>query len=216
MNLRNAMNELLKSNDVNLDATSTKARFNLRSLFWITLFICASLAFIVNLPSILYRTYRAWEVGEQFDEHIFEGPRFSFKVTAFHQRGAVMAAPGGFYRCEVKTDSDWWWRKIVVYRYAVPEPIPDNRLRRVTDTCAYFFHGDTFGVTTDGGRNWSVKSPPEFPPILSGQSLQIESVSIEPHGTGVMVVMLFDDLKREWTSGHTLETSDFGQNWAEQ
>src|SRR5438552_4000231 len=121
-------------------------RFRLRRLFLITLLVGATLGFIVNLPSMLFWAYRQWEVGKQYDQRTFENRQFTLSITAFHQRGAVFAAAGGFYRYEVKTASDWWWRTIGMFRYSSPEPIPSDHLRRITDSCAYFFHEQILGV----------------------------------------------------------------------
>ena len=44
-----------------------------------------------------------------------------------------------------------------MFRYSSPEPIPSDHLRRITDSCAYFFYEHIFGVTTNGGTSWSIK-----------------------------------------------------------
>jgi len=110
-------------------------QFTLRRLLLFIFIVCAVLGCIVNLPAILHWAYRQWEVGEQFDQRTFEESQFVLRITAFHQRGALLAAPGGFYRYEVKTASDWRWRRITMFRLPTPEPIPEDHLRRINDSC---------------------------------------------------------------------------------
>lgn len=190
-------------------------QFSVRRLLLLTLFVCTALGF-VNLPTILYWTYRQWEVGEQLDQRTFEAPRFALRVTAFHQRGAAMAAPGGFYRYEVKTASDWRWHKLTMFRLPTPQPIPDDHLLQITDSCACFYHGHIFGVTKDAGTTWSIRGGSDNPPIFSTQSdlyADIETVSIGPDGVGMMRLSNYDHKAWKRLPSHQLVTSDFGHTW---
>ena len=194
-------------------------QFTLRRLLLFIFIVCAVLGCIVNLPAILHWAYRQWEVGEQFDQRTFEESQFVLRITAFHQRGALLAAPGGFYRYEVKTASDWRWRRITMFRLPTPEPIPEDHLRRINDSCTYFLHGCVFGVTTDEGRSWSIKGGIENSPIFTRQtdpSANIESVSIGPGGVGMMQLFNYDHKLWKWFPSHNLVSSDFGQPWSEQ
>lgn len=192
-------------------------QFTIRHLLLFTLIVSAALACIVNLPAILHWAYRQWEVGEQFDQRTFEESQFALRITAFHERGTLMGAPGGFYRYEVKTTSDWGWRRIIMFRLSSPEPIPSDHFRRVTDTCACFFHENIFGLTTDAGASWSFRGGLDNPSIVGGQPYaHIESVLIDPDGTGVMYLPKVDPLQGKYLPSHALVTSDFGLTWREQ
>ena len=193
-------------------------QFTLRRLLLFTVIVCAALGCIVNLPAILHWAYRQWEVGERFDQRTFEESQFALRITAFHQRGAFLGAPGGFYRYEVKTASHWRWRRIIMFRLPTPEPIPDDHLRRITDSCAYFFHGCVFGVTTDGGTSWSIKGGFDNPPIFNRQTdpnADIETVSIGQDGVGVMRLSNYDSKQWKPLPSHNLVSPDFGQTWTE-
>jgi hypothetical protein len=201
------------------DQSRGRLRFVIRRVLPFTLIVCAGLTCILNLPAILRWVYGLWEVGEQFDQRIFHEPQFALRVTAFHQRGAVFAAPGCFYRYEVKTASDWWWRRITMFQLPIPRPIPTGHLRRVTNSCAYFFQDNLFGVTTDGGKTWAIKGGGESL-LFSGQPDRylygdIETVSIGPGGVGVMRVSLYDYGRRQQLPVQTLVTSDLGLTWSE-
>ena len=203
---------------VNTMNQNTRFQFSVRRLLVFALFVCAVLGFIVNLPDVLRWTYRQWEVGQLFDQQTFEEPLFTLRVSAFNERGAVLAAAGGFYRYEVKTASDWRWRKLAMFRLSTPEPIPDDRLLRVTDSCAYFFHGHVFGVTTDGGTTWSIKGG-DHSAIFSGQSdlhADIETVVIGSDGHGMMRLSNYDHKMWKTLPSYNLVTADFGQTWSEQ
>jgi len=204
-----------------VDTTNQGRRFqySVRRLLLFTLFVCAMLGCFVNLPAILHWAYRQWEVGEQFDVRTFEESQFVLRITAFHQRGAIMGAPGGFYRYEVKTASDWRWRRIVMFRLPTPEAIPDDHLRRISDSSAYFCHGCIFGVTTDEGTTWSIKGGIDNPAIFSRQTdlnAEIETVAIGPNGVGMMRLSNFDYTKWKQLPSHNLVTSDFGRTWREK
>ena len=167
---------------------------------------------IIILPAILH-----WEVGKQFDQRTFKEPQFALRITAYHERGTFMGAPGGFYRYEVKTASDRQWRTINMFRLPKPEPIPDDHLQHVTDSMAYFFHGCIFGTTKDGGKSWSIKGGSENPPILSGLSHindYIETVSIGQDGVGMMQLYDYDPARGTPLPSIKLVTYDFGQTWS--
>lgn len=190
-------------------------QFNIRSLLLFTLLVGTVLGCIVNLPAMLSWAYRRWEVGEQFDQCMFQKSSFALRITAFHERGAVLAASGAFYRYEVKTASDYWWRKIAMFRLPRPEPIPNGHFQTVTDSFAYFYHGHVFGVTTDAGTTWSIKGG-DHEPIFSGHAFpyaDIEMVKIGPNGTGVMRLSDYDPTLLKSLPSHHLATSDFGQTW---
>ncbi len=192
-------------------------QFTIRHLLLFTLIVSAALSCIVNLPGILHWAYRQWEVGKQFDQRTFEESQFALRITAFHERGTFLGAPGGFYRYEVKTRSDCWWRTIIMFRLPSPEPIPSDHFRRVTNTCAYFFHENIFGLTRDAGASWSFRGGLDNPPIVGGQPYaRLESVLIEPDGTGVMHLSTVDPIQWKYLPSHALVTSDFGLTWRQQ
>jgi hypothetical protein len=197
------------------DESTSPFQFNIRSLLLFTALVGAVLGCIVNLPAMLSWAYQRWEVGQQFDQRTFEESRFVLRITAFHERGTIMAAPGAFYRYEVKTASDRRWRGIAMFRLQ-KEKIPDDHLRRVTDSCAYFFHGCIFGITTDGGTSWSIKGGTDHPPIFPTQTdpyATIESVTISPDGVGTMQVSKFDYVQWKQLPSQKLVTVDVGQTW---
>ncbi|OHB82194.1 MAG: hypothetical protein A2W31_16155 [Planctomycetes bacterium RBG_16_64_10] len=190
-------------------------QFTIRRLLLFTLLLATVLGCIVNLPAMLSWAYRCWEVGKQFDQCILQNSGFAIRITAFHERGAVFAASGGFYRYEVKTGSDYWWRKIAMFRLPVPDPIPKGHFQTVTDSFGYFYHGHVFGVTTDGGTTWSIKGG-DNGPIFSGHAFPyayIEMVTIGRDGTGVMRLSDYDPTILKSLPSHNLSTIDFGQTW---
>lgn len=134
----------------------------------------------------------------------------------------VFAAPGGYYRYEVKTASDWRWRKILMYRLPTPSPIPRKQFRRLGDACAYFFVEDLFGITRDGGLTWSFRggSSGGFSYLpFSFQQLdpraRIESLTINKDGTGTIRLLNYDYAKMKSLAGQDFETVDFGATWTE-
>lgn len=199
-------------------------QFSIRRLLLFTFGTCIVLGCFFKLPAILSWTYSRWEVGRQFDQRTFEEAQFTLRVTAFNERGSSigMGAPGGYYRYEVKGASDWWWRRILMFRLPSPEPIPEDQFRCVTNTCAYFFHDNFFGLTMDAGASWSFRGGPDDPsivdekPVVHGFSRYacIDSVLIDPDGTGVMQVTEIDSDRNYLPS--SLVTSDFGLTWREQ
>jgi len=191
-------------------------QFTIRGLLLFTLLLATVLGCIVNLPAMLSWAYRCWKVGEQFEQCTRQNPSFALRITAFHERGAFLYAPRGYYRYEVKTGSDYWWRKIAMFQLPVPDPIPKGHFQSVTDSLAYFYHGHIFGVTTDGGTTWSIKGGKNGP-IFSGHAFpdaayaDIEMVTIGPDGAGVMRLSNFD----KSLPSYTLSTIDFGKTWKE-
>lgn len=142
----------------------------------------------------------------------------SLRITAFHERGTFLGAPGGFYRYEVKTPRNWRWQQITMFRLPSPKPIPSDHLHRVTNNCVYFSHGRVFGVTTDGGVRWSLRGG-DNPAIFSGQPdlyADIESLSIDRDGTGAMTLAHFDRQSWKALPSHSLVTADFGLTWRVQ
>jgi hypothetical protein len=134
----------------------------------------------------------------------------------------VFAAPGAYYRYEVKTASDWRWRKIIMYRLPTPSPIPRNQFRRLGDACAYFFVEDLFGITRDGGSTWLFRGGfiggVSYPPF-SVQQLdpwaRIESLTINKDGTGTIRLLNYDYAKMKSFPDQDFETVDFGATWTE-
>ena len=180
---------------------------------------CVVLGFVVSLAAILCWAYDQWRVGAQFDQRTFAGPQFALRITAFRQRDALMAGPGGFYQYEVKTASNSRWRKIAMFHFGRPAPIPSDQFRRLTDSCAYFFHRHIFGVTTDGGKTWSIQGELGHPLVFGGRPhyyRNIEAVAIDRDGAGTMRLSNIDySYHAHWKRmpSYNLVTSDFGKTW---
>ena len=196
-------------------------QFSLRSLLLLMVVVGLLLSCVVNLPAILGWAYHQWEVGEQFDQCTFEGSVFDVRITAFDASGGFLADPGAFYRYEVKRPSDWWWRKIVMIQF-ISEPIPRDRLRRLSDSCAYFFHYDLFGITRDGGATWTFRGGASqgftYPPFSAQQvdtKAFIDSLAIDPDGTGVLKLRNYDYTKMTPLPDQVFKTLDFGMTWQE-
>lgn len=191
-------------------------RFSLRWLLTITVLISLGLAFVVNLPAMLSGAYRTWQVGVQFDQRVFPGVSFDYRITAFHERGMMLAAPGAFYRYEVKRTSNSNWRIIATFRGSSPDPIANYCLTQVTDACAFFYHEQVYGLTVDGGETWSIKGGPDYPPIVSGRTdiIHIESVEISAEGDGEMRASIYEN--EEWVPYQGFVTADFGQTWTKE
>jgi hypothetical protein len=190
-------------------------QFTIRGLLLLTSFLAIVLGCIVNLPAMLSWAFRHWQVGEQFDQCVLQHSSFALRITAFNERGTFLGAPGGFYRYEVKTQADYWWRKIAMFRLSAPEPIPKGHFQSVTDSFAYFHHRYIFGVTTDGGTTWSIKGG-DNEPIFSGHAFpyaDIEMVTIGRDGTGLMRLSDYHPTLLKPLPSHNLSTIDFGKTW---
>jgi hypothetical protein len=201
--------------DVRDSQESVRFPFTNRRLLLLTLLFAAVLGWTVSMPVMLSWAYHRWEVGKQFDQSVLQTSSFTLRITAFRERGAIFAASGGYYRYEVKTESDYWWRKIALFRLPTPDPVPNGQFQLVTDSFAYFHHGHIFGVTTDGGTTWSIKGG-DNGPIFSGHTFpyaDIETVTIDQDGTGVMCLSDYDPLKLTALPSHNLSTIDFGETW---
>ena len=199
----------------NRQGSGSPFQFTIRGLLLFTSLLAILLGCVVNLPAMLSWAYGRWKVGEQFDQCILQNSSFALRITAFHERGTFLGAPGGFYRYEAKTGSDYWWRKIAMFRLPVPDPIPNGHFQSVTNSFAYFYHGHVFGVTTDGGTTWSIKGG-DNGPIFSGHAFpyaDIEMVTIGRDGTGLMRLSDYDPTLLKLLPSHNLSTIDFGKTW---
>ncbi len=172
------------------------------------------LCVIVSSPAIFDYCYRKWEIGEQFDECTFEMSTCDLRITANHQRGTFLGAPGGFYKYEVKAKSDAGWKQIAIFRLSRPDRIPRNQVHQVSDNIIYFFQDYVFGVTTNG-VSWSL-SGGGFQPIssdLSDEFALIETVSIDPSGIGFMRLSSWAPDSDGEPQSIVLDTTDGGLTW---
>jgi hypothetical protein len=131
------------------------------------------------------------------------------RVTAFREKGIVLPVAGAYYVFEQRRASDEAWKQILIFRSDDALPIPKDQIRAVNDEVVYFFIGWVYGVTSDGGKGWSVWDAEKD---LSGWKPAnykfIKDVQLTAEGRGKMSLnpIRFDR--------DTLFTDDFGRSWS--
>jgi len=113
---------------------------------------------------------------------------------------------GAYYVFESSRHGSGNWQEIMTFRHDDPLPIPRDQIRFVNDRTAFVFMGWMYGVTTDGGMNWSVWSAQEHYPQYN--YALIESVQLESTGHGIMRL----DTSRS-NKIPDLITRDYGRHW---
>ena len=196
-----------------------KNQIGVARFFLAAILLCVVVGIAFSLPIVIKWTYRQYQFGEQFDQQLFDGPRFAVRVTAFRERGTVLADTGALYEYEVRTDSDWWWRKIIVIQRSNVKPISREQFIRINERNACFYQGSILAVTTNSGENWSIKGGLEHPPIIGNQTDlrdDVEQLEIGSDGIGTMQLSQYDYKTCSRFPTHFLVTSDYGLSWRKQ
>ena len=178
---------------------------------WLIGGVTAAVIFFTCLGATLFWVFRSFS-PHQVDEYQVSSGSLQLRAHASREGGIGLNAPGGIYRYEYRPDPQSAWTLITEFRYRTPEPIPRGQIRFVNDQCAYFFHEFVFGVTTDGGRSWTIRGKPgrSFDTLHLWAFPRIDSVTIDEGGNGVMHVSPY-----EWQTlnSNELTTNDFGRTW---
>lgn len=78
----------------------------------------------------------------------------------------------------------------------------------VNSKIAYFWFAEKFAISSDGGKNWNVRSGE----LNSDYSYDyIQSVQINENGEGKMFLVSYNESEEQ--NSYTLITNDFGKNW---
>lgn len=188
-------------------------RFSLRSVLLYMAVLSVALATGLKMPTVLRSMYESWRVGSEHERVVLKQPNFQLRITSLMERGTVFAAPGKFYRYEVRTHGEAAWRVIATVQIANLEPLLGDRLVGLSSTCAFFFDKRLFGVTTDGGVNWSCLHADQLPiSVLPPEPyVEIDTVHIDSLGVGIMNVSLFAAGVPVRTI--VLKTANFGLVW---
>ena len=145
---------------------------------------CVVLGFVVSLAAILCWAYDQWRVGA-FHQRTFAGPQFALRITAFPTRRA-----DGRPRWLLSIRSQNGVGLAVAEDCDVPlwasAPIPSDQFRRLTDSCAYFFH-----------RTFSASPRTEARPGPSKANLAIRWFSAA-HLTTTTTSKLWRSIRRRW------------------
>ena len=142
-----------------------------------------------------------WQVGND---------AFDVRVDAYSEKG-VGFVWGAFYVFTAKSRDTGTWHEVMKFRHDDPVPIPREQIRFVTDKIGFIFMGWMYAVTTDAGHNWSVWDAQSD--LANWQCCNyglINEVSLQPNGTGKMVLHPIDRRRGEVPK---LCTTDFGRHW---
>lgn len=130
------------------------------------------------------------------------------RATAYHEKG-FGPVRGAIY--DFESFQNGKWTEITSFRHDDPNNIPSKNLKIENKNLLYFWFNQTYGVSTDGGKSWSVwnverdKQENDFIKYLI-----IENVKIELTGRGKMI---FDNYRSQKGNNYYLVTENFGKNW---
>ena len=126
--------------------------------------------------------------------------RSEFKV--YELEGAV--PKGIYYTLQQAVVDPTYWDSVITSRQDEKIELPQQHLRFISDRIAYFFMGQVYAVTTDGGHAWSLWEADRD--LADGPCCTVDlirEVSVEPDGKGFMLLK----------ESRPLTTNDFGQHW---
>lgn len=101
----------------------------------------------------------------------------------------------------------------ILYEFKNNDPydIPEENFIVKNDKLAYFWWSYIFGITTDGGKTWTVFNTLEDQEIRNSVSyINIDNVEINNNGVGKMHFKQYEGKKNKIDF---LETKDFGKSW---
>jgi hypothetical protein len=103
------------------------------------------------------------------------------------------------------------WQEITTFRHDDPISFPKENIKILNENIGYFFLGWKYGITTDGGKTWSVWNVTKDLPNCKCENYGlIENVLIEKNGKGKMY---FNELGEARSGISYLVTEDFGKTW---
>jgi len=145
------------------------------------------------------RVLQSWETSNQ---------SFKVRIRQFNEKPMFLPGLPGYYFAFETADHDRpdQWREVATIRTDDDVKIPREQVRFVNDSIGYFFMGQIYAVTIDGGHLWSVwnaakeREPEAF----------IKDVRIDQDGTGEMS---FYPNPKQGTQPANLFTNDYGQHW---
>jgi hypothetical protein len=134
-----------------------------------------------------------WESGDR---------RWNLRIIVYELENAE--PKGTYYTLQQSIVDPTYWDSVITWRQDERVDLPRQHLRIINDRVAYFFMGQVYAVTADGGHSWSLWSLDRDLADRSCCTMDlIREVSVEPDGKGFMFLK---------ESG-SLTTSDFGQHW---
>jgi hypothetical protein len=103
------------------------------------------------------------------------------------------------------------WQEITSFRSDKAIEFPNRNLKIENEDFAYFSIGWKFGVTTDGGRNWSIWNAEDNDLMKNALDYDlIEKVTVEEDGRGKM---FFNSIGKDRSGISSLRTEDYGKTW---
>ena len=109
---------------------------------------------------------------------------FKIRITVFDERGVWVGLAHSYYVFESASVNSDIWREFMMLRHDDRPKIPKDQVRFVNESIGYVFMEWMYGVTTDGGKSWSIwdlKGDMSDPHLSFGA---IKDVRIERDGTG--------------------------------
>src|SRR5712692_356104 len=173
---------------------------NLKKLHIVTVLLLGAL--LINSSGCLPRRgdhiIESWETSNG---------RIRVRIRQYAQK-AFLGLPGYYYTFEV-SDKDHadQWREVATIRTDDNVGIPREQVRFINARTAYFFMGQIYAVTLDGGNVWSVwdgAKDREFDGF-------VKDVRIAPEGTGLMT--FYPIPPNSGKQPPDLFTNDYGQHW---
>jgi len=142
-----------------------------------------------------------WQVGNE---------AFDVRVDAHSEKGVGLVL-GAYYVFTAKPHGTGVWHEVMTFRHDDPVPIPREQIRFLTDKIAFIFMGWMYAVTSDRGQNWSVwNARSDLPNWQCCNYRLIKEVSLEPNGTGKMIL---NPIKGRRGEVPELCTTDLGRHW---
>ena len=135
--------------------------------------------------------------------------RMTIEVTAFSEQYTVLG--GVYYVFEVVGRKGGSRREIMEVCRDDPHKINREGVVFVDDETAYIYAGWKYGVTTDGGENWTVWDASKW--VSNWQCCNegfINKVEINSDGTGKMET---DRMPRSGDKKWPWKTNDYGRKW---
>jgi len=147
--------------------------------------------------------------GKVLEEWQTANTTFRVRVTAYKEKALII--PGAYYVFQSAPIGSDNWQEIMTLKFDDPVPIPREQVRFLNDRVGYAFMGETYAVTTDGGRTWILwNSEVELKGRADVLSRSIEKVHVLADGTGIMQLY-----EHPYQKGKvpTLRTQNYGRHW---
>jgi BNR/Asp-box repeat len=151
--------------------------------------------------------FRSPKMGKCTDSWVTENNTFRIRVNK-HAEEHGGFNPGAYFVFQSAPKGQENWKEVIVFRHDDPVDIPRQQVRFVSDSVGYFFMGNKFAVTTDGGMTWSVWDAMKNLPDWTRTRADIKDVQINVDGSGTM--QLISPTNQEVP---ILYTRDYGKTW---